>query len=143
MLCFVDWEPADRSVGLAAGAWLIHAYAGGVDVVELLKDHIIKEEEHRRAVLDCIEKEIEMNRRVKRAANKQKHQSEEFLYKPNAAIHTWQAPVSVHRLNNLKHQSTQTWSEDMPDLEGEALADAEKQFDYDSWLGEHLSLIHI
>jgi hypothetical protein len=25
----------------------------------------------------------------------------------------------------------------MPDLEGEALADAEKQFDYDSWLGEH------
>jgi hypothetical protein len=25
----------------------------------------------------------------------------------------------------------------MPDLEGKALADAEKQFDYDSWLGEH------
>jgi hypothetical protein len=24
----------------------------------------------------------------------------------------------------------------MPDLEGKALADAEKQFDYDSWLGE-------
>ena len=39
--------------------------------------------------------------------------------------------------NNSKHQSTQTWSEDMPDLEGKALADAEKQFDYDSWLGEH------
>ena len=42
LLCFVDWEPADRSVGMAAGAWLIHAYAGGVDVVDLLKDHIIK-----------------------------------------------------------------------------------------------------
>jgi hypothetical protein len=42
LLCFVDWEPADRSVGMAAGAWLIHAYAGGVDVVDLLKDTIIK-----------------------------------------------------------------------------------------------------
>jgi hypothetical protein len=39
--------------------------------------------------------------------------------------------------NNSKHQSTQTWSENMPDLEGEALADAERQFDYDRWLGEH------
>jgi hypothetical protein len=77
-----------------------------------LKDHIIKQEEHRRMVLDCIKKEIEMNRRVNNAVNKQKHQLE-------------------------KHQSTQTWSEEMPDLEGEALADAEKQFDYDSWLGEH------
>jgi hypothetical protein len=25
----------------------------------------------------------------------------------------------------------------MPDLEGKALADAERQFDYDAWLGEH------
>ena len=43
LLCFLDFEPGDRSVGLAAGAWLIHAYAGGVDVVELLKDAIIKD----------------------------------------------------------------------------------------------------
>jgi len=43
LLCFVDWEPADRSVGMAGAAWLIHAYAGGVDVVDLLKDHIIKD----------------------------------------------------------------------------------------------------
>jgi hypothetical protein len=43
LLCFVDWEPADRSVGLAANAWLIHAYAGGVDVIELLKDAIIRD----------------------------------------------------------------------------------------------------
>ena len=68
-----------------------------------LKAHILKQEEHRRMVLDCIEKEIEMNRRVNNAVNKQKHK----------------------------------WAEDMPDLEGKALADAEKQFDYDSWLGEH------
>ena len=43
LLCFVDWEPADRSVGLAANAWLVHAYAGGVDVADLLKDDIIKD----------------------------------------------------------------------------------------------------
>jgi hypothetical protein len=42
LLCFVDWEPADRSVGFAGNAWLIHAYAGGVDVVDLLKDTIIR-----------------------------------------------------------------------------------------------------
>lgn len=49
LLCFVDWEPADRSVGFAGNAWLIHAYAGGVDVVELLKDHIVKDIEQEAA----------------------------------------------------------------------------------------------
>lgn len=77
-----------------------------------LKDHIIKQQMHRSMVHAIIEREIELNRKVNHAVNEQKHQLE-------------------------KHQSTQTWSEDMPDLEGEALADAEKQFDYDSWLGEH------
>lgn len=43
LLCFVDYEPGDRSVGMAAGAWLIHAYAGGVDIVDLLKDTIIRD----------------------------------------------------------------------------------------------------
>ena len=43
LLCFVDWEPGDRSTGYAGAAWLIHAYAGGVDVVDLLKDHIIRD----------------------------------------------------------------------------------------------------
>jgi hypothetical protein len=43
LLCFVDWEPADRSVGWGGGAWLIHAFAGGVDVIDLLKDYIIKD----------------------------------------------------------------------------------------------------
>jgi hypothetical protein len=43
LLCFLDYEPGDRSVGMAAGAWLIHAYAGGVDVIDLLKDPIIKD----------------------------------------------------------------------------------------------------
>jgi hypothetical protein len=43
LLCFVDWEPGDRSTGYAGAAWLIHAYAGGVDVIDLLKDHIIRD----------------------------------------------------------------------------------------------------
>jgi hypothetical protein len=43
LLCFVDWEPADRSTGYAGAAWLIHAYAGGVDVVDMLKDTIIRD----------------------------------------------------------------------------------------------------
>jgi len=49
LLCFVDYEPGDRSVGLAANAWLVHAYAGGVDVAELLKDHIVKDIEENAA----------------------------------------------------------------------------------------------
>jgi hypothetical protein len=43
LLCFVDWEPADRSTGYAGAAWLIHAYAGGVDVIDLLKDVIVRD----------------------------------------------------------------------------------------------------
>ena len=49
LLCFLDYEPGDRSVGMAAGAWLIHAYAGGVDVVDLLKDQVIKDIEEEAA----------------------------------------------------------------------------------------------
>ena len=43
LLCFVDWEPPDRSTGYSGAAWLIHAYAGGVDVTDLLKDTIIRD----------------------------------------------------------------------------------------------------
>ena len=43
LICFLDFEPADRSVGMPANAWLVHAYAGGVDILELLKDHIIED----------------------------------------------------------------------------------------------------
>jgi hypothetical protein len=49
LLCFVDWEPGDRSTGYAGAAWLIHAYAGGVDVIDLLKDPIIKDIEQEAA----------------------------------------------------------------------------------------------
>jgi hypothetical protein len=49
LLCFLDFEPGDRSVGMAANAWLIHAYAGGVDVRDLLKDAIVKDIEQEAA----------------------------------------------------------------------------------------------
>ena len=76
-----------------------------------LKDHIIKQEEHSRMVREALRKRLNERHEATLRLNNSKHRIE-------------------------KHQSTQTWSEDMPDLEGQALADAEKQFDYDSWLGE-------
>ena len=45
------------------------------------------------------------------------------------------AKETNHKYNSDVHKDQ--WTADMPDLEGKALADAEKQFDYDSWLGEH------
>jgi hypothetical protein len=43
LLCFLDYSAPDKSVGYNGSAWLVHAYAGGVDVIDLLKDTIIKE----------------------------------------------------------------------------------------------------
>ena len=95
-----------------------------------LKEHILNQEQHSRMVFN--------NLRDALAKAKELNQSH------NKAMHSWKDPVSLsralaltHRKNQDKHQSTQTWSADMPDLEGKALADAERQFDYDSWLGEH------
>ena len=38
--CWVDFEPADRSVGYAANAHLVHAIINCMDVVDLLSDHV-------------------------------------------------------------------------------------------------------
>lgn len=43
LLCFLDYSAPDKGVGYNGSAWLVHAYAGGVDVVALLRDDIIKE----------------------------------------------------------------------------------------------------
>jgi hypothetical protein len=43
LLCFLDYTAPDKGVGYNGGAWLVHAYAGGVDVVKLLRDNVIKE----------------------------------------------------------------------------------------------------
>lgn len=41
--CYLDYAPPDPSVGYNGNAWLVHAYAGGVDVTELLRDEIVRE----------------------------------------------------------------------------------------------------
>lgn len=38
--CFVDFQPADRSVGLGASAWLCHAFVKGVDLEGFLSDGV-------------------------------------------------------------------------------------------------------
>jgi hypothetical protein len=43
LMCFLEYSAPDYSVGYNGSAWLVHAYAGGVDVVTLLKDTIIKD----------------------------------------------------------------------------------------------------
>jgi len=43
LLCFLDYTAPDRGVGYNGSAWLVHAYAGGVDVVKLLRDEIVRE----------------------------------------------------------------------------------------------------
>lgn len=109
-----------------------------------LKDHIIKQEEHSRMVREALRKRLKDRHEATLRYNNMKHRQEEFLYTHNKIMQEWRSPSSearaaqlVHRKNQDKHQSTQTWSVDMPDLEGQALADAEREFDYDSWLGEH------
>lgn len=44
LTCWLDYERGDRSVGLNASAWLYHAYVGGsgMDVAELLADHVVE-----------------------------------------------------------------------------------------------------
>lgn len=39
--CFLDYDGPDPGVGWTGRAWLVHAFAGGVEVIEMLKDSII------------------------------------------------------------------------------------------------------
>jgi hypothetical protein len=55
LTCWYDFEPADRSVGFAATAWLINAYAAGspCDIAGILNPRVIKRLEREAAeVLD-------------------------------------------------------------------------------------------
>ena len=44
LVCWVDYERGDSSVGLNPSAWLYHAFVGdsGMDVAELLSDSIVE-----------------------------------------------------------------------------------------------------
>jgi len=55
LTCWYDFEPADRSVGLPATAWLIHARPAGspCDIADILDSRVIKRLEREAAeVLD-------------------------------------------------------------------------------------------
>lgn len=43
LICWLDFEAGDDSVGMNASAWLVHAYVGdsGMDVAELLLDSVV------------------------------------------------------------------------------------------------------
>lgn len=43
LICWMDYEAGNPSVGMGSSAWLVHAYVGdsGMDVAELLSDHVV------------------------------------------------------------------------------------------------------
>jgi hypothetical protein len=41
LACFLEYEPPDRGVGYPGGAWLVYAFAGGVDIEGVLADSVI------------------------------------------------------------------------------------------------------
>lgn len=43
LICWLDFEAGDPSVGMNSSAWLVHAYVGdsGMDVAELLSDDVV------------------------------------------------------------------------------------------------------
>jgi hypothetical protein len=49
LACFLDYEPPDRGVGYPGGAWLVYAFAGGVDVESILADSVIQDIEREAA----------------------------------------------------------------------------------------------
>jgi hypothetical protein len=59
LTCWYDFEPADRSVGFAATAWLINAYAAGspCDIADILNPRVIKRLE--REAADVLDQESE------------------------------------------------------------------------------------
>jgi hypothetical protein len=59
LTCWYDFEPADRSVGLPATAWLIHARPAGspCDIADILDSRVIKRLE--REAAEALEQESE------------------------------------------------------------------------------------
>ena len=91
-----------------------------------LKEHILNQEQHSRLVFDNLRDALAKAKETNHKYNSDVHKDQP-LFDP--------MPKFTPQLED--YLLTRGWSEDMPDLEGKALADAEKQFDYDSWLGEH------
>lgn len=76
----------------------------------------------------------------------------DYLYNTEQGLPTWRPPISASRAmalrNNARH-NPEVWEENMPDLTGQALADARDAFDeadnmplwiqleLDLWEGQH------
>ena len=56
-----------------------------------------------------------------------------YAYNKEQGLPTWQPPISTKRgaalRNSIRHQPDINWRENMPDLTGEALADAIRAYD--------------
>ena len=49
LACFLEYEPPDWGVGYPGGAWLVYAFAGGVDIGGILADSVIQDIEREAA----------------------------------------------------------------------------------------------
>ena len=67
----------------------------------------------------------------------------DYLYNTEQGLPTWRPPISASRAltlrNNARH-NPEVWEENMPDLMGEALAQAERDFLASSWFQLELDL---
>ena len=43
LACFLEYSEPDPGVGYPGGAWLVYAFAGGVDIEGILADSIIQD----------------------------------------------------------------------------------------------------
>jgi hypothetical protein len=41
LLCFLDYEPPDYQTGFSGTAYLLHAYAGGIDIRDYMSDSVV------------------------------------------------------------------------------------------------------
>jgi hypothetical protein len=53
---------------------------------------------------------------------------EEYLYNADQALPTWRPPSNLEYAERFLKERNAKWHENMPDLTGQALADAEREF---------------
>jgi len=66
----------------------------------------------------------------------------DYLYNTEQGLPTWRRPTNLEYAEQFlkERNAKQHWHEDMPDLTGQALADAEDEFDMPLWIQLELDL---
>jgi hypothetical protein len=66
----------------------------------------------------------------------------DYLYNTEQGLPTWRKPTNLEYAERFlkERNAKQHWHEDMPDLTGQALADAEDEFDMPLWIQLELDL---